>query len=451
MSLTASISLNEWRRKAVHAGMGLPALTLRWLDWRAAAVVALAALFFNLFVMPRIGRGIYRDSSRKRDTGIVAYAAMVLVLIVLFRGRYLPIAAAVWAMMAFGDPAATIAGRLLGGPVLPWNREKTWTGLLANWAVGGAGAVLVFRFVAARRLEPVAVAILVCGAALYAFLESVRSGLDDNLVAALPTALAVYQLGHLAAGEGIPWPPLGAATILVAAVVNAVVALATWRLGLVSTSGAWAGALAGFLVIMAGGWGAYAALWAFFAAGTAATRWGYARKARQGIAQADRGRRGAAHVVANVGVPAALLVLRAPPVAFVAALAAALADTLGTEIGGLFGRNPFSFAKLRRLPAGSAGAVSAAGALAGAAGAALMGAVGVLAGLLPASAVAVVAAAGLAGSLAESLALDLARASGLRLDHEFANAFNTLVGALVAIEILLSLERHGLFLPVAGA
>jgi len=255
----------------------------------------------------------------------------------------------------------------------------------------------------------------------------------------------------LVAGEGSPWPPLGAAMILAAAAVNAVVALATWRLGLVSASGAWAGAMAGLVVIVAGGWGAYAALWAFFLAGTAATRWGYRRKERQGVAQADRGRRGAAHVVANVGVPAALLVLGAPPIAFVAALGAALADTLGTEIGGLYGRSPFSLVKLRNVPVGSGGAVSAPGVLAGAAGAALMGAVGVLAGFLPATAIAVVAAAGIAGSLAESLALDLARTRGIRLDHEFANAFNTLVGALVAIEIVLSLERHGLFLPVAGA
>ena len=89
------IAASEWRRKAIHAGMGLFALTLRWLDWRAAATVALAALLFNLFLLPRVGRGIYRDAARKRDTGIVAYAAMVLVLILLFRGRYLPIAAAV--------------------------------------------------------------------------------------------------------------------------------------------------------------------------------------------------------------------------------------------------------------------------------------------------------------------------------------------------------------------
>ena len=32
------------------------------------------------------------------------------------------------------------------------------------------------------------------GSAIYAFLESVQAGIDDNLVGALPTALAVYQM-----------------------------------------------------------------------------------------------------------------------------------------------------------------------------------------------------------------------------------------------------------------
>ena len=91
----APIPPSEWKRKAVHAGMGLFALALRWLDWQSAALLAATALLFNLFVMPRIGRGIYRDAGRARDTGIVAYPAMVLLLVLLLRDRYLPIAAAV--------------------------------------------------------------------------------------------------------------------------------------------------------------------------------------------------------------------------------------------------------------------------------------------------------------------------------------------------------------------
>jgi len=450
MASSPGISAAEWKRKAVHAGMGLFALTLRWLDWKVAALLALAALLFNLFVMPRIGRGIYRDASRPRDTGIVWYAAMVLLLIVLFRGRYLPIAAVVWAMMAFGDPAASIAGRLLGGPRLFWNREKTWIGLASNWAVGGSAAVLVFWFVSARRLAPPAVVILMIGSGLYALFESVRAGIDDNIVAALPTALAVFQLGFL-------WNPefsfLGGGFLdraFLCLVVNGAVAFLTWRIGLVRGSGAVAGAMAGFLIAAFGGWAAYAVLWGFFLLGTAATKWGYARKGALGVAQAGRGRRGVANVIANCAVPVVLLVLGAWPIAFVAAFAAALADTLGTEVGGLYGRHAFSPLDGNALPVGTRGAISWPGTLAGLLGAAALGVVAVLAGLVPWSLLGVVVAAGLAGSLMESALNDLGRRRGFQLDHDFANALNTFVGAMIALEVALSLDSGSLYVPVGG-
>jgi uncharacterized protein (TIGR00297 family) len=429
--------------------MGLFALTLRWLDWRVAAAIALAALLFNLFVMPRVGRGIYRNAEKKRDAGIVAYAAMVLVLIVLMRDRFAPVAAAVWAMMAFGDPAATIAGKLLGGPRLPWNPEKTWTGALANWGVAGVSAVLVFRFVAARHLEPAAVAILMVGAAVYAFLESMRTGVDDNLVAAVPTALVVLQLGSSWV-SGPPWPHRTLLEVGAAIAVNLLVAGMTRWLGLVSSSGAVAGAAAGTLIVICGGWGDYAVLWTFFLFGTLATKWGYQHKAQKGIAQADSGRRGALHVLANVGVPVALLLVGARPIAFAAALAAALADTLGTEVGGLYGRHPVSLVRFRAVSVGAPGGVSLPGAMAGLLGAGLLGAAACAAGVVSALAIGVVAVAGLVGSLAESVVQDLGGELGARLDHEFANAFNTFVGALVALELAASLEKGGLFLPLAG-
>jgi uncharacterized protein (TIGR00297 family) len=442
------IPASEWKRKAVHAGMGLFALTLRWLDWKQAALLALAALLFNLFGMPRLGRGIYRDGAKPRDLGIVAYPLVVLLLLLLFRNN-IYIVAAVWAMMAFGDSAATILGRLIEGPSLPWNPAKTWVGFLSAWVFGGFAAILIFAFVA-RRLEPVAVAMLLAAAALYAFLESVPAGVDDNLVAALPTALALYALAQgLAFGA---WEDLAnrRGILLIGLLVNAAAGLAAWRLGAVAASGAAAGILAGWLIVVFGGWAAYAVLWAFFLLGTIATKWGYRHKAGQGMAQADRGRRGARHVIANVGVPTALLLLGVRPIAFAAALAAALADTLGTEIGGLYGRRPVSLLGLRPVPPGTPGAVSAAGLAAGLAGAAAVGGVAVISRLLPARSIWIVAISGLIGSLAESFVLTLGRERGLRLGHEFSNAFNTFVGALTALEIVLSIEGHALFLPVVG-
>jgi len=444
------IPVSEWKRKALHAAMGLFALTLRWLDWREAAVLATAALAFNLFAMPRIGRGVYRRPDRHRDVGIVAYPAAVLCLVLVFRGRYLPIAAAVWAMMAFGDPAASILGRLVEGPALPWNREKTWIGLAANWAFGGAAAVAVFRFVAARELHPDSVLLLVGGAALFALLESVRAGIDDNLVAAPPVAFFLAWICAASPGALPPAaPPIG-----VALGVNAAVAVGAWASRAVSISGALAGAVVGTAILASGGWPAYVVLWCFFLAGTVASRIGYREKERRGTAQPKAGRRGVEHVAANCLVAAAIALLSrfqaAWGIVFAACFAAALADTLGTEFGSLYGRRAFSPLTGSPLSVGTPGAVSWPGLGASLLGAILVGAAGAWAGLFAPAALWIVAAAGVLGALAESAANDLGRRFGFRIDHEFANALNTFVGALLAVEIAASLAKGSLYLPLEG-
>jgi uncharacterized protein (TIGR00297 family) len=143
-------------------------------------------------------------------------------------------------------------------------------------------------------------------------------------------------------------------------------------------------------------------------------------------------------------------VLHAPPVALAAAFAAALADTLGTEVGALYGRRAFSPLTLGARPAGSPGAVSLPGTLAGLAGAAAVGAAAAALHLVPASRIWIVAAAGLLGSLAESALFDLGMRRGFQPDHEFANAFNTFVGAAAALEISLSIDGGRLYLPFGG-
>jgi uncharacterized protein (TIGR00297 family) len=229
--------------------------------------------------------------------------------------------------------------------------------------------------------------------------------------------------------------------------VNVAAAVATSATGLVARSGAIAGAIAGFFVLAYGGWAAYGLLWAFFAAATAATKWGYAAKRAAGVAQADRGRRGAAHVAANCLVPIAFLVLGAPAAALAGALAAALADTLATEVGTLFGKDPRSPLGLQRVLPGTPGAVSSAGTLAALGGAAVIALAAWVFGWLPRGLLLAALAGGFLGTIAESLLADLGRRRGFRLDHEFANAFNTFVGGLTALEIALSVESGRLYWP----
>jgi uncharacterized protein (TIGR00297 family) len=452
-----TISAAEWKRKAVHAGMGLFALALRWLSWPVAALCALAAVLFNLFVMPRIGRSIYRQDAGKRDVGIVAYPVMVLVLILLFRYE-LAAAAALWAMMALGDPAATIAGKTLGGPGLPWNRKKRWAGLLAYILVGGAACVGAWLWVTPGSRSTIDLrdltALLLPVVVLAAFLESLDTGLDDNWVPPIPCALLLAFL-YMEMSSPRLWSGLPMSKWVLAIAVNAAIALVTGTFGIVSVSGAVAGGIAGTLILALGGWPRYAVLWGFFLFGTLATRLGYQKKKEQGTEQEGKGRRGVRHVVANCGVAALLCVLSfialGPDprlaLAYAAAFAAALADTLGTEVGSLYGRQPISLLSARAVAPGTRGAVSLPGLAAGLAGAGVIGLLAVIVGLIPMNWLWVVAAAGLAGSVFESLLSDLGRLRGFRVEHEFANAFNTFVGAVAALEISTWLHRGFVSLP----
>ncbi len=136
------LSAGELRRKSIHMAVGLGAFAVVFLGPAYSALLAFAALIFNAFLWPRLGgRGVWREQDLRRGgaVGIVLYPLVVLALILIFRRR-LEVAAAAWAILAFGDGMATIAGRALGGARLPWNPEKSWVGTLAFWVFGALGA-----------------------------------------------------------------------------------------------------------------------------------------------------------------------------------------------------------------------------------------------------------------------------------------------------------------------
>ncbi len=444
----------ELARKGLHVAMGGFAFALAYLSWWQAAILATVALLHNLVLLPRYGsRAVFRDGAIARgiDWGIVFYPATVLLLILLFRER-LEIAAAAWAWLAFGDGIATVAGILLGrvtGP-LPWNREKSWAGLLGFLLAGVPAGIVLWCWTRGEACPPDAlVPLLVVGVAV-AILESLPLGIDDNLVVGLAGGglLAVA----LAVDPARLAPPV--ATLATAVGVNLLVGLAARLAGAVDGPGLVHGAMLGSALWCWGGPGAFVLLLLFFVLGTGATRIGWRTKEREGTAQEKGGRRGAKHAWANAGAPVLFALLAAgtgDPAPWVLALAAALAtataDTLGSEIGQAFGRRTFLVTTFRPVPRGTDGAVSLEGTLAGIAGSAVIGLaalgldrVGWLGsrGLLGWTDVAAVVVAAFAGTTLESVlgaTLERARA----IDNEAQNFLNTLVGGLVAV-----LLRRGL-------
>ena len=77
---------DERARKLVHIAFGFCALTLRYLSWPQAALLATAALVFNVFVLQRVAGHLFRrrDQSQGGDAGIILYPAAVLALVLVF-------------------------------------------------------------------------------------------------------------------------------------------------------------------------------------------------------------------------------------------------------------------------------------------------------------------------------------------------------------------------------
>jgi uncharacterized protein (TIGR00297 family) len=352
---------NELLRKLLHIGMGFGALLLARIPWRYAALIGVAGIIGNWLLLHRIvGRRVSRNE-RGWDIGIVLYPFAVTVLIVVFNW-HLEIAAVAWVLLAFGDGFSTVIGKRLPLSPLPWNRAKSWGGFFAFILFGGGAAFAIARLFGAPHDVAIAAAVLASAIA-----ESLPLGIDDNvtvpfIAAGVLAAMAIKPIVAFSGGPPIAWPWI---------VVNTVLAIAGYFLRGVDLSGAIAGWLLGCVLILGGGPALYVALLTFFIIGTLATRLGYSRKARAGLAEENGGRRGAAHGVANVGVAAICAVACWRGLGFVplfmgiAALATAAADTTASEIGQLFGKRAFLPLSFRRVDRGTEGAISIEGTVAG--------------------------------------------------------------------------------------
>ena len=173
-----------------------------------------------------------------------------------------------------------------------------------------------------------------------------------------------------------------------------------------------------------------------------ATRFGRSRKQQLGVAEDQRGRN-AAQVAANLGVAGlgAAAALTFPSSVFavtvVAALAEATADTLASELGEVLGGPPFMLTSWRRVSAGTDGAISLVGTLAGSSGAVLLVLVAALTLRLNVAQAVGAALGAIAGLFIDSLLGATAERRGW-LNNDAVNFLSTLAAALVAILLVNS-------------
>lgn len=448
----------ELIRKTLHLGVGLLAFALADLGLGGSTLLLVSLAIFNLWLWPHLGgRALWRADQRGFDVGIALYPTVLLVLLLLF--RRLDVVAAVWGILALGDGAATLAGRVWGATrPLPWNAAKSWPGLWAHLLCGGAGAFVLLLWTWCRlsgETPGQGDLLLAASAALVAALasalvESLPQGLDDNLTAPPLSALVLW--GWLETKDFwtallAPIAPGGPSLhdFALAAGIGLGVSLVllgmAWRAGSIDRSGVVAGVLLGTMIATFLGAPGYSLLVAFFVLGSGATRVGWAAKVARGVAQGNRGRRGAKNALANASVPTLLAFFAvATPhgellrLAFVAAFATAAADTVSSELGQLWGHRPIMITTLRAARPGVDGAISLSGTLAGVVASLIVAGLAGWVGLCSATGILLATLAALGGNLLDSL-LGATLEKQELLDNEGVNFLATLGGALLAMAL----------------
>ena len=129
----------------------------------------------------------------------------------------------------------------------------------------------------------------------------------------------------------------------------------------------------GTLLLGSIGWNGWLSVCFYLLLGTLVTKIGYQNKASRGIAEARGGQRGPENVwgSAATGCSLALLSCFSPDnlnllmVGFASSFSAKLSDTFSSEIGKRFGKRTFLITTLKPVLAGTEGAVSLEGSVAG--------------------------------------------------------------------------------------
>jgi uncharacterized protein (TIGR00297 family) len=439
----------EYKRKLVHVGSSGFGLLLRWLTAWQAAILALTAFLFNWLVLPRIGgHKLNRadDSERGYPIGILLYPISVLVLILSMPKR-LYIAAAAWAIMAWGDGLASVIGRKFGTRKILWNQNRSYAGSLAFLLFGGPAAILFTWWVWKQPAEPFlwyVVAIPLLGTLLACIIETIPTGIDDNLTVPLAAGffmLALHQINPLLISVK---QDLILHNLLWGTCINLALAGVSYGMGMVNFSGFLSGFLIGTILYTFGGYELFLTLFVFFFLGSGATKFGYARKKALGVAQEKGGARGWKNAVANCSVGAFLSILAMLSTSdrslmliagVFGAFATAAADTVSSEIGQVLGKHPILITTLRPVPVGTEGAVSIEGTLAGIVASALLCLVGVALSVLPLKAAGLCVVAAFIGTTVESY-LGATLETMKIVDNEIINFMNTLVGAVAAIALV---------------
>ena len=443
---TLSLAAPAFRRAA--ADLATPSL-----EWGGAATFGLVALLAFVVDEDTVGFELFARPGDREDGRLYGLLGFSLA------------ATGLGALTVYGEfPTETFVGTVLllgyGNLAAQYTKARGRDPVIWSvaFAIVGAIGAFVGQVVAAGILAengesvanamtaqvPTFVFLATSGALLGALLRAVLFERDDPLVM-LSVGLLLWLLVELAADVGVT-------EIAIALGVTIALGYVSYALETASAPGMVTGVLLALLTIVLGGYGWFVILITFFGIGGLASKFRYDQKEQRGIAEDNEGARGSGNVLGNstvalvavlahaasetglLGMEATLSPLFAA--AFAGSIATAMADTLSSEIGGLYDR-PRLITTLEVVDPGTDGGVTWQGELAGVAGALLVALIAVgLTSTTPLEGT-VVVVAGVAGMTMDSLLG--ATLEGSYLGNQGVNFLATLTGGVVALGLVVLL------------
>jgi uncharacterized protein (TIGR00297 family) len=364
----------EITRKLVHIATGVLICFTPQLFVSGIPPMLLASAFMIInFTAVRMGllKGIH--GTNRVSFGTVYYPFSFFILILLSWEKapaYLSISMLI---LAFADAAAAIVGENLKAPHVYYltsdkkSIEGSATMFIVTWLVAYVG-MNMFLPPETVMLLPASVLALAIAAFVTAW-EAISSQGVDNLTIPLSAGFVLdYCL--------TPLPHHHPVQFLYGIIFGIAIAAVSHRFRLLSASGAVATYLLAAIIFGIGGWLWTMPILVFFIASSLLSRIGGNKKSMYEALYEKSSMRDAGQVAANGGIAAVFVLIwyMFPSmvivyIGYVGAIAAATADTWGTELGTLAGGNPRSIVSFKEVEKGTSGGVSLAGLAGGALGA----------------------------------------------------------------------------------
>jgi dolichol kinase len=217
LPLRPAIRRGEIVRKAIHMVPGAVPFALflvphpNPLPWYSLVVVSVltAALTMVYIASKKI---VQRPDEQNFYSTCLSYPACILAMLLVFP-QHPEFACVLVVILALGDGSACIGGKFFGGRKLPWNSDKTWSGMACFIAVAAPIATIAYfleanvnALAAWGEGGPVAVPLtmaIVCGTAatlVASLAESWNTKLTDNLRVGIAASVTVIAVHYLCAG-----------------------------------------------------------------------------------------------------------------------------------------------------------------------------------------------------------------------------------------------------------